>query len=82
MWVSRAAAGVTLVWSHLRVGHRHFNNGCGAGCAQGEARLKFLSAWKRPSKEFNNVCNALRTHSGIASGAAKSDKETNMTAMQ
>src|SRR5579864_9545414 len=63
----------------LRVRHRHCNNWCGAGGAQRETRLKFLSAWKRPSKEFNNFLDTLRTHHRIASGAAKSHQETNMT---
>src|SRR4029077_20044555 len=34
---------------------------------------------KRPSKEFNDVCNTFRTHNRIASGTAKSHQETNMT---
>ncbi|MCU1296452.1 MAG: hypothetical protein JWO91_730 [Acidobacteriaceae bacterium] len=42
-------------------------------------RLKFFSAWKRPSNESNNVCNTLRTHRRIASGTAKSHQEANMT---
>src|SRR5580704_8663309 len=64
---------------HLRVGHRHFNDWCRTGCAQAETRLKFLPAWKRPSKELNNVCDTLRTHSRIASGAAKPHQETDVT---
>ncbi len=43
-------------------------------------KMKFLSAWKRPSKEFHNILNSLRTYSRIACGTAKSHQETNMTA--
>src|SRR5579864_3648709 len=64
---------------HPRIGHWHFSNGCGTGCAQRETRLKFLSAWKRPSKEFNNFFDTLRVHGRIASGSAKPHQETNMT---
>ena len=39
----------------------------------------FLSAWKRPSKKLNNVCNTLRTHGPVASRTAKSHEETDMT---
>jgi len=41
--------------------------------------LKFLSAGKGPSKEFDNVRNALRKRGRIASGPAKSYKESYVT---
>jgi hypothetical protein len=41
--------------------------------------LKFLSAWKGPSKEFNDICDSLCTHVPIASGTAKSYKESYVT---
>jgi hypothetical protein len=41
--------------------------------------LKFLSAWKGASKEFDNVRNALRTRRQIASGMAKSYQESYVT---
>ena len=64
---------------HLYVRRWHFNNGCGAGCTQRQTRLKFLSAWKGASKEFDNVRNALRTRRQIASGMAKSYQESYVT---
>jgi hypothetical protein len=42
-------------------------------------RLKFWSAWKRPLKELNNICNTLRAHGRVAGGTAQSHQETNMT---
>src|SRR5208283_2104233 len=41
--------------------------------------MKFLSAWKGPTKERHNVRHALRAHIRIASWTAKSHQETNMT---
>jgi hypothetical protein len=41
--------------------------------------LEFLTAREWPPKEFNNVCDTLRTYGRVASGAAKSHQETNMT---
>jgi hypothetical protein len=38
-----------------------------------------LSAWKGPSKEFNDICDTLRTHIRIASRMAEPHQETNMT---
>ena len=38
-----------------------------------------MSAWKGPSKEFNDICDTLNTHRLIASGMAKPHQETNMT---
>ena len=38
-----------------------------------------MSAWKGPSKEFDDICDTLCTHTRIASGTAKPNQETNMT---
>ena len=42
-------------------------------------RLKFLSAWKGPSEEFNNLCDALRARDRIAGRTAKSYKKPYVT---
>jgi hypothetical protein len=41
--------------------------------------LEFLTAREWPPKEFNHVCDTLRTYGRVASGVAKSHQETNMT---
>ncbi len=38
-----------------------------------------MPPWKRPSQEFNNVCNTLRMHSRVASGSAKPYQKANVT---
>ena len=43
-------------------------------------RLKFFSAWKRPSKELHYIRNTLSTCGRIAGGTAKPHQETNVTA--
>ena len=63
---------------HLRIRHRHFNHRRRAGCAQRQERLKVLSAGKGPSKEFDNVRDALRARGRIASGMTKPYKKSYM----